>query len=520
VLGKNPRLLQSGRHGPEHYAAVWRELDAHGCWLGEMWNRRKDGQDYACLQSISVVRNALGQPEHYVSLSNDITPIKDHARQLDHIMHFDALTGLPNRILLVDRLQQAIANSQRHKHPLALAYFDLDGFKAINDTYGHAAGDSLLKTLAGQIKASLREGDTLARVGGDEFVALLVDMENFQEYQSVLQRLLEAVAQPVVLGNTQVHISASIGVTVFPQDGSDADQLMRHADQAMLMAKQAGKNCYHLFDIAHDANVKAQREGVEQIVQALNRSEFVLYYQPKVNMSTGLVIGAEALIRWQHPQRGLLAPALFLPLIEDHPASLLLGEWVVQSALAQMSQWRTQGLDLQVSVNISAGQLQDSNFPTRLAELLAAQPDVPAHMLELEILETTALEDITHVLTIMQACHALGVSFALDDFGTGYSSLTYLRRLPVELLKIDQSFVRDMLDDQADLAIVKGVIGLAEAFRRTVIAEGVETTTHGEMLLQLGCQLAQGYGISRPMPAQELPHWVATWKPDQAWLAQ
>jgi EAL domain-containing protein (putative c-di-GMP-specific phosphodiesterase class I) len=325
------------------------------------------------------------------------------------------------------------------------------------------------------------------------------------------------VSEPVQLGDKTVQVSASVGVTLFPQDGSDADLLMRHADQAMYLAKLAGKNQYHLFDIAHDVATKSMREGLEQVRVALERREFVLYYQPKVNMRSGMVIGAEALIRWQHPERGILPPGLFLPIIEDHPMSVELGEWVIDAALRQMTLWRSQGLDLSISVNIGARQLQQGNFVERLGQLLAAHPSVPPQSLELEILETRALEDISQVSDVMLSCQALGVRFALDDFGTGYSSLTYLKRLPAELLKIDQSFVRDMLTDTDDLAIVQGVIGLAKAFRRKVIAEGVETIAHGELLLPLGCELAQGYGIARPMPAANIPDWVKTWKPDASW---
>ena len=517
ALGCNPRILKSQRQGPEHYAAIWQALQSQGFWLGEMWNRHKDGHDYACVQSISLVRDADGRPKHYVALLNDISAVKDHQRQLEHIAHFDPLTSLPNRTLLVDRLQQAIAHSQRQKHPLAVAYFDIDGFTDVNDRFGHAVGDELLKRVADQVKMALREGDTLARIGGDEFVVLLVDLDNADEYEVVLERVLRAVAQPVWLNATEVQVSASIGVTLYPQDHADADQLIRHADQAMVLAKLAGKNRYQLFDIALDETRKTQSDSVHQVVQAIERNEFVLYYQPKVNMRSGTVVGAEALIRWQHPERGLLAPGTFLPMIEGHPVCIALGEWVISTALAQMSEWRSQGCHLPVSVNISAMQLQAGDFVTRLAALLERFAQVRPQDLELEILETSALEDIAQVSSVMLACQALGVTFALDDFGTGYSSLTYLRRLPAELLKIDQSFVRDMLEDEADLAIVKGVIGLATAFHRGVIAEGVETALHGKRLLRLGCELAQGYGISRPLPPRAVLHWLDTWAPDPTW---
>lgn len=314
-----------------------------------------------------------------------------------------------------------------------------------------------------------------------------------------------------------LQVSASIGVTLYPEDNVDAEQLLRHADQAMYLAKQTGKNCYHLFDIAHDSAVKSQRESLEHIRQALTNNEFVLYYQPKVNLRSGTVIGAEALIRWQHPTRGLLPPAQFLPIIAEHIISIELGEWVINTALKQMAKWLQQGLVLPVSVNIGAQQLQEGHFAQRLKQLLQIHPDCPAHYLELEILETSALQDITQVSSIMNECRGLGVSFALDDFGTGYSSLSYLKRLPAELLKIDQSFVRDMLEDPDDLAIITGIVSLAAAFKRKVIAEGVETSAHGQKLLAIGCELAQGYGIAKPMPAAEIPDWVATWQPGPAW---
>ncbi|MDP3330744.1 MAG: EAL domain-containing protein, partial [Methylococcaceae bacterium] len=326
-------------------------------------------------------------------------------------------------------------------------------------------------------------------------------------------------AEPVHVGDLTLQVSASLGVTFYPQhEDIDADQLLRQADQAMYVAKQAGKNRYHVFDAVQDSSIRGHHESLGHIREALTKREFVLYYQPKVNMRTGTVIGAEALIRWQHPERGLLPPIVFLPVIEDHPLAVELGEWVIDTALTQMETWHAEGLNIPVSVNISARQLQQSDFVECLRAILAAHPDIMPSSLELEVLETSALEDIGKVSRIIHDCREIGVKFALDDFGTGYSSLTYLKHLPVTLLKIDQSFVRDMLDDPDDLAIVEGVLGLATAFRRDVIAEGVETLAHGELLLQLGCDLAQGYGIARPMPADQLPHWTANWRPDPAWI--
>ena len=299
----------------------------------------------------------------------------------------------------------------------------------------------------------------------------------------------------------------------------DADLLIRHADQAMYVAKESGKNHYHLFDTAQNVAVKVQRESLEAIRIALDDYQFVLHYQPKVNMQTGSVTGFEALIRWQHPERGLLNPIKFLPIIENNPMMIEIGEWVIDTALTQISQWQAMGLNhpVIISVNIAAEQLQQPDFTQRLTTLLATHPNVEPRYLELEVLETSALEDVHHISTVMSACMALGVNFALDDFGTGYSSLTYLRRLPANLIKIDQSFIRDMLHNTEDLAIVEGVIALAKSFKRDVIAEGVETIEHGSALLQLGCELAQGYGIAKPMPVSNIPAWIKDWKPDISW---
>ncbi|MBU3898366.1 MAG: EAL domain-containing protein [Gammaproteobacteria bacterium] len=517
VLGQNSRLLQSGRQGPDFYAAMWKDLAGKGHWYGEVWNRRKNGELYAEMLTVSAVRDGAGKTQNYVALFSDITSVKQHQSQLEHIAHYDTLTGLPNRLLLADRLHQAILQSQRHSRSLAVVFLDLDHFKAVNDAHGHNIGDELLVALALRMKAALRDEDTLARLGGDEFVAVLVDLAQPQDCEPVLARLLQAASDPITAHEQVLQISASIGVTLYPQDGGDADLLLRHADQAMYAAKQSGRNRYHLFDVVQDAAMQTQHESLEQIRRALEREEFVLFYQPKVNMKTQTVIGAEALIRWQHPERGLLAPACFLPVIEGHPISVAMGEWVINAALTQMSKWYATGLNLPVSVNLGAHQLQQDDFVSRLTILLGAHPDVPRQCVELEVLETSALEDMAKVSRVMQSCREIGVRFALDDFGTGYSSLTYLKRLPAQVLKIDQSFVRDMLVDADDLAIVTGIIGLARAFDREVIAEGVETPAHGQLLLSLGCELAQGYGIARPMSALALAAWVASWQAQQPW---
>jgi diguanylate cyclase (GGDEF)-like protein/PAS domain S-box-containing protein len=518
VLGKNPHLLSSGRQDKNFYALMFADLRNKGHWHGEVWNRCKSGDLYLESLTITAVCGANGNIEHYVAFFTDITATKEHQSQLEHMAHFDALTNLPNRLLLLDRLNQALVQAERHGKTLAIAYLDLDGFKAVNDRHGHIAGDQLLIAVANRMKHALREGDTLARLGGDEFVAVLGDLSDGNESLQLLNRLLANAALPVTIGDLHIQVSASIGVTFYPQaQAVDGDQLLRQADQAMYQAKLAGKGRYHVFDAKQDSSIRLHHESLERIRIALNEHEFVLYYQPKVNMRTGKVIGAEALIRWQHPERGLLAPALFLPVIEDHSMAITIGEWVIDTALTQTELWRAAGLDIPVSVNIGGRQLQQADFVERLGSILESHPQVNPSRLELEILETTALGDIAKISQLIEACEQLGVGFALDDFGTGYSSLTYLKRLRVKVLKIDQSFVRDMLNDPDDRAILEGVMGLAKAFHREVIAEGVETVAHGSLLLQLGCDMAQGYGIARPMPAHEMPAWTMAWRPATTW---
>jgi diguanylate cyclase (GGDEF)-like protein/PAS domain S-box-containing protein len=511
---------------PRELADAFRENDQAAIASGqasrnEEWiTYASDGRRVLLETTKMPMRTSDGRLVGVLGISHDITEREVHQKQLEHIAHFDSLTGLPNRVLLADRLQQALAQAQRHDKVLAVAYIDLDGFKNINDQHGHDVGDHLLTALAGHMKKSLREGDTLARLGGDEFVAILLDLPDVQSTAPMLSRLIAAAAEVVYEDGHALRVSASLGVTFFPQEESiDADQLLRQADQAMYQAKLAGKNRYHVFDTEHDRTVRGHHENMDRIKQALDDREFVLYYQPKVNMRTGVVIGAEALIRWQHPEQGLLPPAAFLPLVANHAMAIEIGDWVLATAMTQIESWKSAGLTLPVSVNIDAIQLEQVDFVARLRKQLAAHPGVVGGDLELEVLETSALQDIDHVSSVILACHEMGVGFALDDFGTGYSSLTYLKRLRVALLKIDQSFVRDMLDDPDDLVILQGVIGLAAAFKREVIAEGVETVAHGTALLQLGCELAQGYGIARPMPPEQMPAWVTSWKPDVLWCA-
>ncbi|NDY97057.1 EAL domain-containing protein [Wenzhouxiangella limi] len=518
ALGRNPRFLRSGRHGPSFYSELWETLARDGYWSGEIWNRRKSGELYPQQMTITAVSDEEGCTVQYVALINDVSALKQHERQIEYATNYDALTGLPNRRLLADRLKRAMAQMQRQDSGLAVIYLDLDGFKDVNEAFGHDIGDRLLCQLADRIQAALRAGDAVARLGGDELVIVLVDVSERAAVESMLENLLESITAPFVIGDNELRLSASLGVTFYPQpEEVDADQLMRQADQAMYRAKLAGKGHYQFFDREEDLATRGLHDSQQRVRRGLEDDEFVLFYQPKVNMRTGEVIGAEALIRWQHPERGLLAPGQFLPLVENHDLALVMGDWVIDRALGQIASWNEQGLALSVSVNVFARQLQQNGFVDSLRAALERFPAVQEGQFEIEVLETSALADMSKVSSIISECQAMGVRCALDDFGTGYSSLSYLKCLPAAVLKIDQSFVRDMLDDPEDLAILNGVLGLASAFDRVPIAEGVETVRHGEILLDLGCDLAQGYGIARPMPAADLPEWIGAWQPSDSW---
>lgn len=487
--------------------------------------------------TVPILRNDLvvgiigvgNKPEEYTEddvevigqLADLVLDVVDRKRSEDRIAHLayhDALTQLPNRVLLTDRLLQGTAKAQRDQTRFAVCYLDLDEFKPINDTWGHDQGDRILVQVAHRLTHCVRAGDTVARLGGDEFVLLLENLSGVEECEHALDRVLAALQAPFEVASQSVTLRASLGVTLYPDDDSDPDGLLRHTDQAMYVAKQAGGRQYHWFDAEHDRRARAHRELLQRVEAGLARGEFRLHYQPKVDMRTGEVVGAEALIRWQNPDEGLLAPAHFMSAVETSDLCIALDRWVVGEALRQMATWADQGLSLPVSVNISGHHLQQPTFVAGLRSVLAAHSSVPPGWLQLEILETAALHDLEAISRLIEGCRQLGVRFALDDFGTGYSSLTYLKHLPVQVLKIDQSFVRDLLVDADARSLVEGIIGLSNAFRREVIAEGVETDDHGRQLIVLGCNLAQGYGISRPIPAEDIPAWIASWKPPAAWL--
>ncbi len=511
IIGENPRLLQSGRQNAQFYESMWARLQKDGLWSGELWNRRKNGNEFAEHLTISAISDTQGSPNHYVGLIADITKSKRYEQELEKIAHYDTLTGVPNRFLLIDRLRQAMAHAQRHNDRIAVVYLDMDGFKEVNDTHGHAVGDDLLIAISRRLQEALRDEDTLARLGGDEFIIILRHLDDTFDVEIILQRILANVSAMVRIHDYAITVSASLGVTFYPQKETvDAEQLIRQSDQSMYNAKQSGKNRYCFFDPEHEYAVRTRHRVIQRLTQALENQEFVLHYQPRVNLKTGAVIGAEALIRWNHPENGLLPPAHFLPIIHEHFLIVHLGKWVLESAIAQIAKWQAGGLSLVISVNVDAMQLAQEDFKTHLVTLLEHY-HVPTSSLELEILETSAIEKIERISRVIETCQEIGVLFSLDDFGTGYSSLKYLKQLKAHILKIDRSFVSEMFDDPGNIAIIEGIMGLAAAFERMVVAEGVEDVEHAKRLLELGCELAQGYAIAKPMPPEALPGWIASW---------
>ena len=520
LMGTVPSLLRPTPADPvarQQRAAMWAGLRDTGSWRGELMENRRNGELCTLQATISTVHGPSRDLRYHVLVISDITEQHAQRDQLQRQAHFDELTRLPNRARLSQLLDDAMRAADRDRYLLVVCYLDLDRFKPVNDRYGHAAGDRLLAELAGRLRSALRSReqwtDSAARLGGDEFV-LLLRAGTLEEARFAVERVLRVVSQPYVVDAAQdpVHITASMGATVYPVDRSDADTLLRHADHAMYGAKQSGRNGYLFFDPEQRRRTEQRVMAIGRIQEALDQQEFVLYYQPKVDMRSGRVLGFEALLRWEHPQQGLVAPMQFLPLIENTGLSSRVGDWVISRALEHLSNWRRDGLDFSVSVNVSARHLQEPDFALRLSELLARHSEPLATHLEIEMLETAAHADIEATSALLAKCQGTGVRFALDDFGTGYSTLTYLKRLPVDVLKIDRSFVHHMLDDAQDRAIVEGVIGLARTFGCTVVAEGVESPAQARTLLEMGCDIGQGTGIAAPMPVAQVANWVREYK--------
>jgi len=464
-----------------------------------------------------------GVPTRLIGAVKDVTEQKENHDRMAYLAYHDSLTGLPNRALLVDRIHQAMAQATRHADLLAVCYLDLDGFKPVNDRWGHEVGDRVLVEVAERLLRVTRSGDTVARMGGDEFVVLLCRLGAESELAEIAARMLAAIAQPYTDSETGIvaHLTLSMGVTLFPRDPSEEpDALLRHADQALHEAKRTGKNRLCQFDPVSDQQRQEDQAHYTRLFAALERGEFLFHYQPKVEMTTGAVAGVEALIRWQHPDRGLLLPGAFLPGLGNTDFTVPLGDWVLREALRQIRLWQGEGLRMKVCVNVFGHHLQQPDFVARLTAILDEFPEVSPADLQMEILETTAMNDLDAVTQRILDCTRLGISFALDDFGTGYSSLNYFRRLPLKFLKIDRSFVLDIRENAEDQALVESVVRLAHALDRKVVAEGVETLEHGVPLVRFGCDLAQGYGIARPMPAAEVPGWTRSWRLPDLWAEE
>jgi len=520
ILGLQPNNIspieQGNNQTSEDKAQEVRALaiknGSHRCeWL----ILKNNGDIIPCELTLTYI--LLGDKNIFHTVLRDITEQKNQQNQLELLAHYDPLTGLPNRTLFNHHFEQAVKQSNKYQKQIAICFIDLDNFKAVNDNFGHQTGDKLLKVIANRLIKTLRVEDSVSRQGGDEFALLLCDLKDSKSYKIMIQRVLKAISATYNVDGVIGNISASCGVTLYPEDNGDFDQLLRHADQAMYQAKLSGKNKYHLFSFNTEESLQKKYKFQNKIKVALARQELVLFYQPKINMRTGNMVGAEALIRWLHPKEGLIGPAKFLPQVENTQVMVSVGEFVIEQALLQLNIWLNQGENWKVSINIDAYHFTQESFITLLKQSLDKYPDINSKYLEIEILETVAIDDINLVSNIITQCQALGVSVSLDDFGTGYSSLSFLKALPVDTIKIDQTFVRDMLDDDEDRLLIEGIISLAKVFKKEVIAEGVESAEHGTVLMRLGCDLAQGYGIAKPMPSKDVYSWANSYKADKSW---
>lgn len=507
LIGQTPRVFKSGRHDAAFYAAMWESIQRTGAWEGEIWDRRKNGETYPKWMSIAAVKGEQELISHYVSTQTDITERKAAEEQIKHLAFYDPLTGLPNRRLLVDRLRLALASSERNQQRGALLFIDLDNFKALNDTLGHARGDDLLTHVAQRLLSCVREGDTVARLGGDEFVIMLEDLgdENSDAAalaETVGEKILAALNRSYWLSGDEINSTPSIGIALFGGQHETLDEFLKQADLAMYQAKAAGRNTLRFYDPQMQAAVSARVALEMDLRHAVRDGQFIVHYQAQVDADEG-IIGAEILVRWQNPQRGLVQPDVFIPLAEEAGLIQPIGQWVLQTACQQLAAWSTRAdaAHLSLAVNVSAHQLRQPDFVEQVLNTLQRTGADP-RKLKLELTESLLMDNVESTITKMLALKSMGVGFALDDFGTGYSSLSYLKRLPLEKLKIDRSFVRDILTDRNDSAsaIARTIVALAGSLGLSVIAEGVETTEQRDCLARLGCTAYQGYLFGRPLP--------------------
>ena len=504
LLGQNPRIFHSGRHSRDFYQSMWANIKEVGYWMGEVWNRRKNGELYPAQLTISAVKNALGATTNYVGISSDLSQIKQSEMQLEHLAHYDPLTDLPNRLLVQSHLAYALAQAQRHNGQVGVLYIDLDSFKTINDSLGYPVGDELLVTLVKHLSTRMRNGDMLARFGGDEFLLVLEHIESPEDAASVARLLLELLTQVFVLSSGQeVFIGACIGISIFPNDGSKAEQLIQHADAAMHQAKKQGRNTYRFYI---DSLTRAAGEHLEletRLRHAISTNQLRVYYQPQVDIASGRIIGAEALVRWQDPERGLIPPVQFIPLAEETGLIGTIGEWVLRETCQQGVRWIKAGLPfLTLAVNLSPHQFMRGDISELVSKVLA-ETGFPADRLELELTESALMEQEEAAVKMLHLLRAQNIRLAIDDFGTGYSSLSYLKRFPLDVLKIDKSFVDDIPFQKDDMEIAATIIAMAHILGFKVLAEGVETAEQLAFLQAKGCDLYQGYLTSPPVPAEE-----------------
>ncbi|MCG8429419.1 MAG: EAL domain-containing protein [Chromatiales bacterium] len=515
VQGKTPAILKSGHHDHSFYVDMWDQLSREGVWQGEVVNKRKNGETYVEWLSISAVSAIDGRVKHYIGIFSDITEKKLNTQQMQQLAYYDVLTGLPNRTLFYDRLKQSLVRAKRNLSALALLFIDLDNFKELNDSYGHAEGDLLLQGVASRLKQTVRASDTVSRLGGDEFTIILSDFQDPNvislESSKVAEKILAILSKPFQLKEVSYQLSASIGIAIYPQDGEVISELIKHADSAMYQAKSMGKNTFHFFS---QQMFKAQQERSElkaDLNNAIAEGQFVLHYQPQICLSTNEVVGCEALIRWNHSKRGLLPPGFFIGIAEDMGMINRIGDWVLEQAISQLRRWHDQGIDtLKIAINLSVEQIRDSRLPGRISMLLDRY-DVPPDKLELEITESAMLKDTLESSQALQLVKKLGVRISLDDFGTGYSSMTYVKHFPVDSLKIDRVFVRDIFDSIEDKSIVLASISLANNLSVNTIAEGVETREQLDFLKDSGCTHVQGFLISKPLPVEAITKFISNY---------
>ncbi|MBL7005139.1 MAG: EAL domain-containing protein [Gammaproteobacteria bacterium] len=498
-IGQKPSFLSAKKHDKEFYLNMWSAITRFDHWQGEIWNRRKSGEIYPERLTVNPIYDADGQLKQYVGIFSDISNVKQTEKQLEHLAHHDPLTDLPNRLLLMTRLRYSLRTVARNKEMCAVLYIDLDRFKLINDSMGHSVGDTVLQAISSLFKEQIREADMVSRLGGDEFVVLLEGIKNPLDALLIAEKIIQSLETPLVINGTEFALTCSIGVATFPKDANTVEELLRNADSAMYQAKQAGQNniVFYTEDMTRDAYQKIKLYTA--LRQAIVKKEFELYYQPQINMQSGVIHGVEALIRWNHPDKGLLAPAHFIQEAEDSGLIISIGEWVLHEACHTMQKWLNKGLDIQrISVNVSGQQLQRGSLLEHV-EAALSQSGLSPERLEIELTETYAMDFIESHRQTFQALHDMGISISIDDFGTGASSLSRLKKLDINKLKIDRSFVMDIPQDKNDEAITRAIIVMGNSLGLSIIAEGVETLEQSRFLLEEGCQLGQGYRYSKPI---------------------